>query len=230
MHRSFLIFLTFILFFLFSPIFVSYLLAQGPPILESANPPYGPPGTLITLSGADLAHESRFGDPKIRICGADARIVQITQKGDVIVRAPRHAMGISQWCDVILMNELGSTTLEDGFTYYEPPPIEMEHRDFLMGFVPILLGPTEDPLLISWYWNDARQIAVDMGDIVSLLYSVWDHCDEGVPHLADLSGAPGAIRWMHENGVQVLSGLEITTGYRDNVWGYICGTSRVGGF
>lgn len=107
--------------------------------------------------------------------------------------------------------------MKKAFTYYDPPPLQISNRDFLMGFVPVLLGPSNNPIQLFWYWYDAREIASTYGDITSLLYHAWDDCDGGEPHLTDLSPAIDMIQWMHKRDVQVLLGLEITTDVRRNV-------------
>ena len=194
------------------------LLAQTAPVLNLVDPPNGAPGTVVTLTGENLVRTNpAFSFPRVTFCGQDATVVELVGESAVLVQAPEHRMGINQWCDVTLSHPEGSSTVAKGFTYYNLPPIPIQNRDFRMGFVPILLGPTEDPLMLHWYWNDARDIAASHGDIVSLLSNVWDHCDGGVPVLADLSSAPFTTAWFHENGVAVMHGLEITTGIRDNV-------------
>jgi hypothetical protein len=192
--------------------------ASAQPNLVAIDPPYGAPGTLVTLSGENLD----VGDPAVTVCENDAGPVQTLPDHRVQITTPPHAVGITKRCDVTLTTEHGSSTLEKAYTYFEPPPIGITHRRFAMGFVPLLLGPTDDPIRVSWYWNDARLIAAQYGDIVSILNSVWDHCDGGVPHLPDLTSTIDMTRWFHEFGVQVFVGLECTTDYRSNV-GYCPG-------
>ena len=199
-------------------IFFAVTSAAAQPVIESIDPPYGPPDTVAVLSGSDLA----IGDPTVAICGNDAGPVQVLPGGRVQFQTPKHAMGIAMRCDVTLINMMGESTLEKAYTYYAPPPISIRHRNFLMGFVPLLLGPSDDPVRLYWYWYDARQIAANLGDIVSILYSVWDNCDGGIPHLPDLTPAIDQTKWFHEQGIKVFLGLESTTGYRDNV-GYCPG-------
>ena len=187
--------------------------ASAQPVLRAVDPPYGSPGTAVILSGSQLAR----GDPIVTICGIDTGTVQVLSNEQVRVFAPEHAMGIAKRCDVTLRNRAGQTMLGMAYTYYDPPPISIPRRNFLMGFVPLLFGPTNDPVRQYWYWNDARELTVDLGDIVSLLYSVWDNCDEGVPVLADLTSAPDQILWFRERGVKVFLGLEGTTEKRTKV-------------
>jgi hypothetical protein len=201
----------------FSLFVIALLLIAAKPVsaqpsVWNVKPNYGPPRTQITLYGTDL-----HLDPAIKVCGADAGTVAVHAPNKVSFRAPQHVLGIGRWCDIEVTTTDGSTTIQDGFTYYEPPPMEMANRDFLMGFVPVLLGPSTDPVRISWYWNDARDIATQYGDIVCVLNHVWDSCDGGVPQKSDLSSAIYHVRWMHEKRTKVLLGLEITTGVRNQV-------------
>ena len=190
----------------------------APPEIKSLDPAFGPPGTSVVLSG----HGLTGGQPAVTICGNDVGPVYILNEGRLTFKTPEHAVGIAKRCDVTLTNSHGMSTLEKAYTYYDPPPITLAQRDFLMGFVPVLLGPTDDPIRQYWYWEDARAIAAELGDIVNLLYSVWDNCDGGIPQLADLTYAVDQTRSFHESGVKVFVGLEPTTGYRDNV-GYCPG-------
>lgn len=216
-----------VVFVLFALIFVFMFscdgFAQTGPILEKVNPPYGPPGTIIKLEGAQLVlQQPDRGNPEISICGIPTRIIRVSQAGDVFVTAPDTWTGINHRCDISITNDAGFSDLKNAYTCYDPPELAITDRNFKMGFVPILLKPSDDPVLISWYWEDARQIAVDYGDVVSILNSVWSDCDGGVPHMADLSGTVSVIEWVHDHNTAVMVGLEITTGYRDNV-GYCPG-------
>lgn len=213
----------FTLCFVFVLQFSTSVYAQTGPLLEGISPLYGSSGTIILLEGENLfLQQPDHGNPEVTICGIRSRILRALPDGRVFVRTPDTWTGINHVCDVSIANDAGSSELKDAYVFYDPPEISLTDRNFKMGFVPVLLGPSDDPILISWYWEDARQIAVDYGDVVSSLNSVWSDCDGGVPHLSDLSGTVNFIQWVHDNNTEVMVGLEITTGYRDNV-GYCPG-------
>jgi hypothetical protein len=92
---------------------------HNPPSLALVSPDNGPPscGTAVTLTGNDF---TGIGVTTVTFGGASATSVVVVNTATITCVTPAHSSGV---VDVVVANDFGSDTLNNGFTYNNAPSI-----------------------------------------------------------------------------------------------------------